>query len=219
MITDRLVKLQEFFGAENESLPNARHIYKEKEVSMAHRIVSDDVFLATALELFRTYGFEGVSLKRLAEATGLEKASLYYRYPGGKDEIAMAVAKDVVAWFQANIFEPLAAKGPARKRVSFVTERLRNFYSGGSKACLMDVLSIPGGSDELKLALRGAMQAWVSAFAQVAKDSGLGGATARCRAEEAIVRIEGSLVLARVLGDTTGFERVLKSLPDLLTVA
>jgi Bacterial regulatory proteins, tetR family len=39
------------------------------------------------------YGFEGVSVKHLADATGLEKASLYYRCPGGKDEIVMAVAK------------------------------------------------------------------------------------------------------------------------------
>ena len=186
---------------------------------MAHRTISDEVFLATALELFRTYGFEGVSLKQLADATGLEKASLYYRYPGGKDEIAMAIAKDVVAWFQANVFEPLTGSGSTRKRVSFVSERLREFYSGGSKTCLMDVLSIPGRSKELQLALRAVMQAWVSAFAQVAKDSGVGIAAARSRAEEAIVRIEGSLVLARVLGDTTGFERVLKSLPDLLTAA
>jgi len=186
---------------------------------MAHRIVSDDVFLATALDLFRTHGFEGVSLKRLADATGLEKASLYYRYPGGKDEIAMAIAADVVAWFQANIFDPLAGNGTPRKRVALVAERLRQFYSGGSKACLMDVLSIPGGSEELQLALRAAMQAWIGAFAQVAKESGLGAAAARSRAEEAIVRIEGSLILARVLGDATAFDRTLKLLPDLLTVA
>jgi AcrR family transcriptional regulator len=186
---------------------------------MAHRIVSDGVFLATALDLFRTYGFEGVSVKRLADATGLEKASLYYRYPGGKDEIAMAIASDVVAWFQANVFVPLAGSGTPRKRVSFAAERLREFYSGGSKACLMDVLSIPGGSEELHLALKAAMQAWIGAFAQVAKESGLGAAAARSRSEEAIVRIEGSLVVARVLGDPSGFERVLKQLPDLLTAA
>jgi AcrR family transcriptional regulator len=184
---------------------------------MAHRTISNEAFLASALDLFRTYGFEGVSLKRLADATGLEKASLYYRYPGGKDEIAMAIAKDVVAWFQTNIFDPLTGDGSPRKRVSFVSERLKQFYAGGSKACLMDVLSIPGASKELQFALRGAMQAWVSAFFQVAKQSGLGTAAARSRAEEAIVRIEGSLILARVLGDPAGFERTLKSLPDLLT--
>ena len=97
---------------------------------MAHRIVSDEVFLATALDLFRTYGFEGVSLKQLADATGLEKASLYYRYPGGKDAIAMAIAGDVVRWLQANVFDPLVGSGPPRKRVSFVAEKLRKFYAG-----------------------------------------------------------------------------------------
>lgn len=186
---------------------------------MAHRIVRDEVFLATALDLFRTYGFEGVSLKRLADATGLEKASLYYRYPGGKDEIAMAVAKDAVAWFQANVFEPLNGPGSARKRVAFVAERLKEFYAGGSKACLTDVLSIPGGGEELQLALKGAMQAWINAFAQIAREGGQGIAVARSKAEEAIVRIEGSLVLARVLGDTAAFERTLKLLPDLLAAA
>ncbi len=186
---------------------------------MAHRTISDEVFLATALDLFRTYGFEGVSLKRLADATGLEKASLYYRYPGGKDEIAMAIAKDVVSWFQANVFEPLSGNGATRKRVAFVAERLREFYWGGSKACLMDVLSIAGGPEELQLALRAAMRAWLGAFAQVAKESGLGAAAARSRAEEAIVQIEGSLILSRVLGDATRFERVLRSLPDLLTTS
>jgi len=186
---------------------------------MAHRIVSDELFLATALDLFRTYGFEGVSLNRLAEATGLEKASLYYRYPGGKDAIALAIAKDIVTWFQANVFDPLVGTGPARKRVSFVAEKLKKFYSGGSKACLMDVLSIRGGSEELQLALKGAMQAWVNAFAQVARESGHGSAAARSKAEDAIIRIEGSLILARVVGDTACFERVLKLLPDLLTAA
>ncbi len=184
---------------------------------MAHRIISDEDFLAAALDLFRTYGFEGVSLKRLADATGLEKASLYYRYPGGKDEIAMAIASDVSSWFQANIVEPLLGGGSPRKRVAFIADRLREFYSGGSKACVTDVLSIPGGSEQLQLALRGAMQAWITAFSQIAKESGLGTAAARLRAEEAIIRIQGSLILARVLGDTAAFERALKALPDLLT--
>jgi TetR/AcrR family transcriptional repressor of lmrAB and yxaGH operons len=186
---------------------------------MAHRIISDEEFLAVALDLFRTYGFEGVSVKQLADATGLEKASLYYRYPGGKDEIVMAVATDVVGWFRRNVFEPLAGTGSTRKRVVFAVERLREFYVGGTKACITDVLSIPGASEELKTALKGAMQEWISAFANVAKESGMSSAMARSRAEEAIVRFEGSLILARVMGDTSSFDRVLKLIPDLLTGA
>jgi AcrR family transcriptional regulator len=200
-------------------------IYKGSTLSdiekgtMAHRIVSDEEILAVSLDLFRTYGFEGVSLKQLADATGLEKASLYYRYPGGKDEIVMAVATEVVSWFQKNVFEPLAGTGSTRKRVAFVVERLREFYGGGTKSCITDVLSIPGGSEELKSALKGAMQAWIHAFTEVAKESGMPASIARLRAEEAIVRFEGSLIVTRVLGDNSSFERVLKLLPELLTAA
>jgi AcrR family transcriptional regulator len=186
---------------------------------MAHRTISDEEFLATALDLFRTYGYEGVSLKQLADATRLEKASLYYRYPGGKEEIVMAVAGEVVNWFQKNVFEPLAGGGSARKRVAFVTERLREFYLGGTKPCVTDVLSIPGATEELRVALKGAMQAWIGAFAAVAKECGLPPALARSRAAEAVVRIEGSLVVARVLGETSTFEGALRIIPDLLTVA
>ena len=186
---------------------------------MASRTISDEEFLAKALDLFRTYGFEGVSVRLLSDATGLEKASLYYRYPGGKDEIAMAVARQVASWFQKNVFGPLAGSGSTRKRVSLVAERLREFYSDGSKSCITDVLSIPGGSDDLKAALKVAMQAWITAFTDVAKESGLPSSLARLRAEEAITRVEGSLVVARALGDNAAFERVLKLLPELLTVA
>lgn len=185
---------------------------------MAYRTVSDGEFLAKALDLFRTYGFEGVSLKRLAEATGLEKASLYYRYPGGKDEIVMAAAREVVGWFQANVFAPLVGEGATRGRVVTVAENLRGFYMGGTKSCVMDLLSIPGGTEELKELLKGAMEAWIGAFAGVARESGLEMAVARARAEEAVVRLEGSLIVARVLGNALGFEEVLGMLPELLTV-
>ena len=50
-----------------------------------------------------------------------------------------------------------------------------------------------------------------------AKESGMPQALARSRAEEAIIKIEGSLVLARVLRENAPFLRTMKLLPDLLT--
>jgi TetR/AcrR family transcriptional regulator, lmrAB and yxaGH operons repressor len=186
---------------------------------MAHRTISDQDFLDIALDLFRTYGFEGVSIKRLADAAGLEKASLYHRYPGGKDEIVMAVATEAAGWFQKNVFDPLAGPGPAKRRILQVSENLRSFYANGTKACICDVLSIPGASEELRAALRVTTEAWITAFAGICRESGLSPSAARSRAEEAILRIEGALVLSRVLGDNASFERVLKQLPELLTAA
>jgi AcrR family transcriptional regulator len=184
---------------------------------MAHRLVSDEVFLTVSLDLFRTYGFEGVSLKQLADNTGLEKASIYYRYPGGKDEIVMAVAIETAAWYQSNVFKPLLEPGLPHARISLVAERLREFHVGGSKGSLMEILSIRGGPAELQTSLKETMRSWISVFAQIASESGFTTAAAHLRAEEAIGRIEGSLVLGRVVGDTASFERILKLLPSMLT--
>jgi TetR/AcrR family transcriptional repressor of lmrAB and yxaGH operons len=186
---------------------------------MAHRTISEEEFLDRALDLFRTYGYEGVSLSRLSEATGLEKASLYYRYPGGKEEIVMAVAARVVQGFEEHLFPALKAEGSPRKRVTVVVEQLRDFYCDGSKPCAINMLSIAGGGEDLKTMLRNVTQAWLKAFTEVARESGMSLSLARLRAEEAIVRIEGSLVVARALGDNAPFQRTLKLLPDLLTEA
>ena len=186
---------------------------------MAFATISDEEFLDRALDLFRTYGFEGVSLSRLSAAAGLEKASLYYRFPGGKEEIAMAVGNRVIEWFQQNVFASLQGEGAPRKRVALVAEHLRSFYQDGRKSCICDVLSIPGGSEALHSTIQGAMQAWIHSFAEIARESGFSPAMARSRAEEAVLRIEGSLVIARVLGEASQFKRTLKSLPDFLTEA
>jgi len=81
----------------------------------------------------------------LSDETGLEKASLYYRYPAGKDQIVTTVAESVAAWFESNIFELLDATGTPRARISLVVERLEESYSSGSKASILDVLSIQSG--------------------------------------------------------------------------
>jgi len=121
---------------------------------MAHRVISDDAFLEIALDLFRTYGFEGVSLKMLSDKTGLEKASLYYRYPAGKDQIVTTVAESVAAWFESNIFDLLNGTGTPRARITLVAERLKEFYLNGVKASILDVLSIQAGPEELRVVLR-----------------------------------------------------------------
>jgi AcrR family transcriptional regulator len=177
----------------------------------------DDAELARrAAETFRIFGYEGTSLNRLAKATGLEKASLYYRFPGGKDAILMAAVNGVGSWLQANIFEPLARPGALADRIEVVVERLRAFYGNGTKPCVLDTLSLKGGTPELETALRGAVDGWLNAFAEVAREAGYSPEEAQRRAEQAIIAIEGSLVLARVTGYRDVFERGLGELRSLL---
>ncbi len=53
--------------------------------------VTEEELLDRLTSVFRTHGFEGASLSLISKATGLQRASLYHRFPGGKEEMAKAV--------------------------------------------------------------------------------------------------------------------------------
>jgi AcrR family transcriptional regulator len=184
---------------------------------LAHKKISDEAFLDNALDLFRSRGYQGVSISQLSAASGLEKSSVFDRFPGGKNEVIIAAIKHVTDWFESNVFAALKAEGSPRKRVEIVAAVLRTYYRDGTMPCITDVLSLDGGPQELTATVRVALRAWLKAFTGIAKESGMSLPRARLRAEEAIVKIEGSLVLARALGDNAPFLRVIKLLPDLLT--
>jgi len=184
---------------------------------MAHSRIHDAELSEKVLELFRQQGYEGTSLSDLAAATGLEKASLYYRFPGGKKDMALAAAAHVGQWFEANIFTPLSETGSPSERIKTVARKLRAFYGDGAKPCVLDSLSLRGGPPELAAALTNAYKAWLESFALVARESGMTRRLAEERARQALIQIEGSLVLSRVTANRKIFLDTLSALPDLLT--
>ncbi|MBI3671074.1 MAG: TetR/AcrR family transcriptional regulator [Acidobacteria bacterium] len=183
---------------------------------MAHPKISSEDLIGRVADVFRTQGYQAASLSRISQATGLEKASLYHRFPGGKEDMVAAVVSNLNQWFQDQVFTPLERSGKPAERVRFVAQRLREFYADGSKSCALDTLSLPGGSAALHEAVRGSLAALLQAFTGIAREGGASGAEARERAEQAIIEIQGSLVLARVLGDCKPFHRTVDRLPELL---
>ncbi len=178
--------------------------------------VTDADLADRAGDTFRAYGYEGTSLNRLADAMGLEKASLYYRFPGGKDAILMAAVKRTGEWFEANVLAPLRQPGSLAGRVEALSSRLREFYGDGTKPCVLDTLSLRGGTPELQAALQGALAGWLQAFTAVAVEAGIPPEEAKRRAEQAVIAIEGSLVLARVTGTSDLFLGAVEQLRSRL---
>lgn len=168
-------------------------------------------------DVFRRHGYEGASLTRIAEATGLKRASLYHRFPAGKEEMAEAVLERADEWFETHVLAPLNGPGEPSERVRAMAKRLDEFYGRGRQSCLLDTLSLGDDDKAFHKHVKRSFTAWLDALARVAHDSGSRPATARRRAEEALVRIEGALVLARATGETKPFARVLNNLPALLT--
>ena len=179
--------------------------------------VSDRRVFDKLLEVFRLHGYDGASLSRISKATGLKRASLYHRFPGGKEEMARSLLEHADRLFEGEILAPLSQSRDPKARIRAMAKRLDGFYKGGRASCLLDTLSLGDLNAPLRAGIRASIKAWVDAMAGVAREAGLPAAKARRRAEEALVRIQGSLVVARVGGDAAPFARTLKGLPALLT--
>lgn len=183
---------------------------------MPPRLVSDTQLVDRLTDLFRSEGFEASSLNEIAKATGLQKSSLYHRFPGGKEQMAADVTAAVIDRFATEILAPLFTTGPAEARIRQVGRNLDAFYESGERRCLLDVLTVGHPGDAASLALAAAGNGWVEAFASVARSEGARPKVALARAQDAVAGIEGALVLARVTGDRAAFARAIERLPDLL---
>jgi TetR/AcrR family transcriptional regulator, lmrAB and yxaGH operons repressor len=183
---------------------------------MANSKVSRQDVLKDALELFRAAGFKGVSLKDISRKTGLEKPSLYFKFPGGKEEIALMALDEAIRYFSVRVFGALNRPGSPREKIHLAMEGLRQFYADGTKPCFTDSLSFPNGCPDVSQALNQFAHAWLDAFRRVAEEDGIAEEEARARAERAVIVLQGSLVLSRVIQDPSPFRRALIKIPDVL---
>ena len=171
-------------------------------------LISKDEVLRRLLGTFRRDGYDGASLAELSQRTGLGKSSLYHYFPGGKSEMATAVLEHLESVLAESFGAALAARTPELKLVRLLSA-VDAFYVGGKSACLLERLSASVDRAQFKKPLARAYEGFVSAFAEIGRAAGMREAVARARAESAVVRIEGALVLAAGLNDVGVFARAL----------
>jgi AcrR family transcriptional regulator len=161
------------------------------------------------LRVFRESGYEGATVARMSTATGLVKASLYHYFPEGKEQMAGAVFDAACEWLSENVISPLQGSQPPVKRVGSMLKNLDQFYKGGMDTCIIDVLVQGDARGVFQSKLKPALEAWVAAMAKVAVDSGATPAGATRIAEDALVRLEGAIIVSRALGRNAAFKRAL----------
>jgi AcrR family transcriptional regulator len=184
---------------------------------MARPTTIDDGPLVDALaEVFTRYGYEGANLNRLSEASSLKRASLYHRFPGGKDEIVQAVISRAEDRYAA-VLGPAFADGDPAQRASDVAVGLADYYEGGHGSCLIIALSL--SDDEGRLQGGACVLGWAEGFARIARDAGMTDEQAQDASLDAVAAIEGALVISATTGRTGPFDRALADLPARLTVS
>ena len=173
--------------------------------------------VASLLRVFRRNGYDGASLSRLSDETGLRRASLYHHFPGGKEDMALAVVASSVQDFNDMVLLPLRGPGTPERRVADMAKALSIFYDGGKETCILALMTMGEGREALAPEVRRGLQEWIDALTSVIVEAGQPEPVARERAQNTVARVQGALVLARGLGDVAVFKRTVEDLPrDLL---
>lgn len=177
--------------------------------------VQDEQLIDRLSHTFRAVGYDGASLADLSKATGLSKAALYHRFPGGKQQMAAEVLSAAAGWYEEQVLAPLRTAEAPGERLAAVVRQLDRFYASGRQACLLNMLSAPRNEDSpFASAIKECFEKLISAFAAFAEEAGRSREDARRRAERTVVSLHGSLVLSRGLGSDAPFKTFLASLAD-----
>ena len=177
--------------------------------------IDDDQLLDRLLGVFREHGFAGAGIADLSAASGLQRASLYHRFPGGKEEMATAALAEVGRRF-GWILEPMRDDPDVARGVAETARRIGAFYGAGALSCVLETMTLVGSPPPVRDQARQMAETWIEVMAAAARRAGRSPADASAAAREVFVGIEGALVLGRVSGDTAAFAASVQRLPELL---
>lgn len=163
-------------------------------------------------EVFRAHGYEGASLTLITDATGLGKGSLYNLFPGGKEQMASEVLAEIDSWFESNIYAPLREASDPARAIAAMIAGVDQYFHSGNRICLVGLVALGAARDTFAEAVDGYFARWHAALAQLLQRSGLSKRQAQRRTEDALLTIQGALVLARARNDAGIFRRALNDL-------
>ena len=179
-------------------------------------LMPKETYIPYLLRLFRQYGYDGATLAKISEATGLGKASLYHHFPGGKDEMVETVLDYLERWMDQNILQMLKSQGDPLSRLQQMCNRVSEVYEGGKQPCLSAILLLGSARDVFHDRVKALYRAWIAAIAEVLITAGLDKTAAMQRGEDAVITIQGGLILSQGLDNSVPFQRVIEQLPQQL---
>lgn len=175
--------------------------------------ITDDDLTRRFIATFRETGYAGTAMRDLSNAAGLTKAALYHRFPEGKDAMAAAALDMVCRDMEVAVLSTLEGDAPLSVRLSHMVEALSHYYADGANACLIEMFSQQSAPQPLRDTVRLSAERWMASVAGALIAGGISLDTARTRARDALIGIQGALVLCRALGDRQPFAELLARLP------
>ena len=167
------------------------------------------------LPILAHMGYDGASIKLLADKLGIAKASLYHHFPNGKEEIfgyCLAISGQDM---QRRILAPLSDGSlSAEDAIRASIAGVRAYYAGERPSCLMNSLMVGSGYTLFSDQIAAALSEWQRLIAIRFMELGDTQQLASEAAEEFIASIQGILILNTLKSGRNFFERKLADLED-----
>jgi TetR/AcrR family transcriptional repressor of lmrAB and yxaGH operons len=177
-----------------------------------------DRAIRTAATLFRAQGYHATGLNQVLAEGGLPKGSLYFHFPGGKEQLAVESLQRSGEELCAAIAAALASTtDPAvafDRILAALGEHLvaTDFREGCPVATV--ALDAAAQSEPIRVACEGVYDSWEGLVAQHLRAAGVQGADGL--ATVLVAAVEGAILLARTRRDVTPLQTVGTHLRALL---
>ena len=177
---------------------------------------SRKILVKTMQSALQSKGLHGVGLSEILKTAGLPKGSLYYHFPGGKEELALAAianAEQEMARFLEQVFARF--DDPLDALAAWIDSALQRIAASRFKlGCPLAAAALDCSPDDtdLLLALHGAFTNLRDQLAGHLSRAGFPADAVTDLAVLVLTSYEGGLMMARAAGSTDPIERAFRAL-------
>ncbi|MBZ9883001.1 TetR/AcrR family transcriptional regulator [Mesorhizobium sp. CA10] len=177
---------------------------------------------ATAL-LIRKRGYHGTSLNDILSASAAPRGSLYFHFPGGKDQLVVEVTRASVADVTERLGAALLEESDPAVAVHHIYQSVarmleENEFSLGCPVAPV-VLDAPNDVPDLVEICRSAFEQWIGLLRQAFVRAGVPERRAQALALLVESSLEGLMVIARATRDRTPVQAVADEVAALVEQA
>jgi TetR/AcrR family transcriptional repressor of lmrAB and yxaGH operons len=187
---------------------------------MAKRGETRGRVISTASETLRRRGYHGTGLNRVLEESGAPRGSLYFHFPGGKQELAAEAVAEAGGAIGDGIEALLRSSDDVGAAIGRVTEYLAADLrdSGYERGCPVGTPALDASlvSEPVRLACREAFDWWARLIETRLREAGWAPADARDDALATVAAIEGALLVARTQRDVAPLRAVGRRMGESL---
>jgi TetR/AcrR family transcriptional repressor of lmrAB and yxaGH operons len=178
--------------------------------------------IETTAGLVHRRGFHGTSLNEILEQSGAPRGSLYYHFPGGKEELVLEATRKGVA-IVTQVLKQVLTDSPdpadgVRAFIEAAAHELRD--SGYIFGCpVAPIILDSPESSALAEVCQKALEEWQQVLVEGLDSAGIERGRAESLATVIVCGLEGGLILARARRDIAPLDAVAEELASMVQSA